>query len=70
MPCAIAFWNGGRSRARTVATLSSMRGSCVSELTVVSPWPGKCLAADSMRAAWIPSTTAPTYEATGAGDVP
>src|SRR5437016_1001322 len=62
--------DGGRSRALTVARLSSMRGSWVSDVTAVFPWPGKCLAAESMWAAWIPSTTGPMLVATAPVSVP
>ena len=54
MPAAIAARNGtsstASSRARGCSTVA--RSRCVS--TAVSPWPGKCLAVESMPPAWIP----------------
>ena len=57
-------WNGGRSRRAGWPGSGSRTGSASWLLTVVWPWPGKCLMRDATPADSSPVTAAATWAAT------
>ncbi len=70
MPAAIAALNGTSSTASSRARGCSMTARSRWVSVAVSPWPGKCLAVDSIPPAWMPFRYAVAIRPTKAGSSP
>lgn len=70
IPAAIADRNGGASSVSHSSRVWWMYGSLVWLSSVVSPWPGKCLAVAATPVPRYPFTCAATSRATARGSAP